>query len=35
MDFSFIGDISDDVGVPDEVLLDSESWERKMPKNQL
>lgn len=29
--FSFIGDATTDVGVPDTVLFDSDSWERKMP----
>lgn len=29
--FSFKGDVSTDVGIPDSVLLASASWERKMP----
>lgn len=29
--FSFIGDVSTDVGIPDSELLASASWERKMP----
>lgn len=29
--FSFKGDVETDVSIPDKVLLDSKSWERKMP----
>lgn len=29
--FSFKGDVTTDVGIPDTVLLDSANWERKMP----
>jgi hypothetical protein len=29
--FSFKGDVTTDVGVPDAVLTASASWERKMP----
>ena len=29
--FSFKGDVSTDVGIPDSVLLSNASWERKMP----
>lgn len=33
--FSFIGDATTDVGVPDTVLFDSASWERKMPAKSI
>jgi hypothetical protein len=33
--FSFKGDVSTDVGVPDSVLLASASWERKMPAKNI
>lgn len=33
--FSFKGDVSTDVGIPDSVLCDSASWERKMPAKAL
>lgn len=33
--FSFKGDVETDVGIPDSVLLDSESWERKMPAKSI
>lgn len=33
--FSFKGDATTDVGVPDEVLFDSASWERKLPAKAL
>lgn len=33
--FSFKGDCSTDVGVPDSVLLASASWERKMPAKSI
>ena len=33
--FSFKGDVATDVGIPDTVLLDSSSWERKMPAKSL
>ena len=33
--FSFKGDVTTDVGIPDSVLLDSKSWERKMPSKSI
>lgn len=33
--FSFKGDVETDVGIPDTVLLDSASWERKMPAKSI
>lgn len=33
--FSFIGDVSTDVGIPDTELFASASWERKMPAKAL
>lgn len=33
--FSFKGDVTTDVGVPDSVLLDSKNWERKMPAKSI
>lgn len=33
--FSFIGDVTTDVGVPDTVLTASASWERKMPAKSI
>ncbi len=33
--FSFKGDVTSDVGIPDSVLTDKESWERKMPAKSI
>lgn len=33
--FSFKGDVTTDVGIPDAVLLDAASWERKMPAKSI
>ena len=33
--FSFKGDVETDVSIPDSVLLDSASWERKMPEKAI
>jgi hypothetical protein len=33
--FSFKGDVTTDVSIPDAVLLASASWERKMPAKSI